>query len=149
MLCVCAPAWAIDDGQALTPPMGFNDWNAFGCNVSAALIEQTALAMHDNGMQAAGYDHVNIDDCWMAGRDIPRTDPARASAGRGADGHLVADPKYFPPSAPGRNDGIKVVADYVHSLGMKLGIYQDTGLLTCQGLAGTYKGPNGATWDAI
>src|SRR5262245_9377397 len=70
-------------GLALTPPMGFNDWNAFGCNVSASLIEQTALALHENGMQAAGYQYVNIDDCWMAGRDIPRTDPARATAGRG------------------------------------------------------------------
>src|SRR5262249_10255992 len=82
-----------------------------------------------------------------AGRDIPRTDPARATAGRGADGHLIPDPVYFPPSAPGRTDGIKIVADYVHSLGLKLGIYEDTGTLTCQGLAGTYKGPNGATYD--
>ncbi|GIH14340.1 glycoside hydrolase family 27 protein [Rugosimonospora africana] len=136
-------------GLARTPPMGFNDWNAFGCNVSASLVEQTALAMHTNGMQAAGYDYVNIDDCWMAGRDIPRTDPTRATAGRDADGHLVADPVYFPPSAPGRNDGIKVVADYVHALGLKLGIYQDTGRTTCQGLAGTYQGPSGATYDAI
>jgi alpha galactosidase A-like protein/alpha galactosidase C-like protein len=137
------------NGLALTPPMGFNDWNAFGCNVSASLIEQTALAMHENGMQAAGYQYVNIDDCWMAGRDIPRTDPTRATAGRGADGHLIPDPVYFPPSAPGRTDGIKVVADYVHSLGLKLGIYEDTGTLTCQGLAGTYKGPDGATYDAV
>jgi hypothetical protein len=137
------------NGLALTPPMGFNDWNAYGCNVSASLIEQTARAMHDNGMQLAGYQYVNIDDCWMAGRDIPYGDPARATAGRGADGHLIPDPKYFPPSAPGRTDGIKLVAGYVHSLGLKLGIYEDTGSTTCQGLAGTYKGPNGATYDAI
>lgn len=129
--------------------MGFNDWNAYGCDVSAALIEQTALAMHRNGMQAAGYKYVNIDDCWMAGRDLPYNDPARATAGRGPDGHLIPDPKYFPPSAPGRNDGIKVVAGYVHSLGLKLGIYEDTGTATCQGLAGTYKGPNGATYDTM
>ncbi|MGH3170560.1 MAG: alpha-galactosidase [Trebonia sp.] len=58
------PASALDDGLALTPPMGWNDWNAFGCGVSAQLVEQTALAMHDDGMQAAGYDYVNIDDCW-------------------------------------------------------------------------------------
>jgi len=137
------------NGLALTPPMGFNDWNAYHCNVSASLIEQTALAMHNNGMQAAGYDHVNIDDCWMLGRDIPRTDPTRATAGRSADGHLIPDPTYFPPSAPGLTDGIKLVADYVHSLGMKLGIYEDTGTATCQGLAGTYAGNHGQTYDAI
>jgi hypothetical protein len=133
------------NGLALTPPMGFNDWNAYGCNVSAPLMEQTALAMHNDGMQAAGYGYVNIDDCWINGRNLSGT--AKAAAGRDADGHLIADPAFFPPSAPGLNDGIKVVADYVHSLGLKLGIYQDTGATTCQGLAGTYKGPSGATYD--
>ena len=128
------------NGLASTPPMGFNDWNAFGCNVSASLVEQTALTMHTNGMQAAGYDYVNIDDCWMLGRDPSEIPPGqtKASVGRGADGHLIADPKYFPPSAPGLNDGIKVVADYVHSLGLKLGIYEEAGTATCQGLAGSY-----------
>src|SRR5690348_1036355 len=60
-----SPALALGNGLALTPPMGFNDWNAYGCNVSEQLIEQTALAMHNDGMQAAGYSYVNIDDCWM------------------------------------------------------------------------------------
>jgi alpha galactosidase A-like protein/alpha galactosidase C-like protein/fibronectin type III domain protein/alpha-galactosidase-like protein len=105
------PALALDDGLALTPPMGWNDWNAFGCNVSAQLVEQTALAMHNNGMQQAGYDYVNIDDCW-------------AESQRDSDGNLVPDPTKFP-------DGIKAVADYVHSLGMKLGIYEDSGTHTC------------------
>jgi alpha-galactosidase len=91
------------NGLALTPPMGFNDWNAFKCNVSAALIEQTAQAMVSNGMAAAGYKYVNIDDCWLA-------------PSRDANGNLVADPVKFPA-------GIKAVADYVHSLGLKLGIY--------------------------
>ena len=105
------PALALDDGLALTPPMGWNDWNAFGCNVSAQLVEQTAQAMHDDGMQQAGYDYVNIDDCW-------------AEPQRDANGNLVPDPAKFP-------DGIKPVADYVHSLGMKLGIYEDSGTHTC------------------
>ncbi|HEX6451467.1 MAG TPA: fibronectin type III-like domain-contianing protein [Trebonia sp.] len=104
-------ALALDDGLALTPPMGWNDWNAFGCNVSAQLVEQTALAMHDDGMQQAGYDYVNIDDCW-------------AEPQRDSNGNLVPDPAKFP-------DGIKAVADYVHSLGMKLGIYEDSGTHTC------------------
>jgi len=58
------PAAALDNGLALTPPMGWNDWNAFGCNVSAQLVEQTAQAMVADGMKAAGYQYVNIDDCW-------------------------------------------------------------------------------------
>jgi alpha-galactosidase len=111
------PAAALDNGLALTPPMGFNDWNAFGCNTSASLIEQTALAMHTDGMQAAGYDYVNIDDCWLE----PQRD---------ASGNLVPDPTKFP-------DGIKAVADYVHSLGLKLGIYEDAGTATCAGYPGS------------
>jgi alpha galactosidase A-like protein/alpha galactosidase C-like protein/fibronectin type III domain protein/alpha-galactosidase-like protein len=105
------PARALDDGLALTPPMGWNDWNAFGCNVSAQLVEQTAAAMVADGMKAAGYDYVNIDDCW-------------AEPQRDANGNLVPNPTKFP-------DGIKAVADYVHSLGMKLGIYEDSGTHTC------------------
>jgi alpha-galactosidase len=98
--------------------MGWNDWYSFGCNVSASLIEQTAKAMVTSGMKAAGYQYVNIDDCWL---DSQRT----------ADGSLQADPAKFP-------DGIKPVADYVHSLGLKLGIYEDVGTQTCAGYPGTY-----------
>jgi alpha-galactosidase len=106
------------NGLAATPPMGWNDWYSFGCNVSASLIEQTAKAMVTSGMKAAGYQYVNIDDCWL---DSQRT----------ADGSLQADPAKFP-------GGIKPVADYVHSLGLKLGIYEDVGTQTCAGYPGTY-----------
>jgi alpha-galactosidase len=112
------PALALGNGLALTPPMGFNDWNAYGCNVSEQLIEQTALAIHNNGMQAAGYQYVNIDDCWMA-------------SSRNASGNLVANSAKFP-------DGIAAVASYVHSLGLKLGIYEDAGTATCAGFPGSY-----------
>ncbi|GHH73556.1 alpha-galactosidase [Streptomyces sulfonofaciens] len=111
------PAAALDNGLALTPQMGFNDWNAYGCDVSESLIKSTAQAMHTNGMQAAGYEYVNIDDCWMT--------HSRDSAGR-----LVPDPAKFP-------DGIKGTADYVHSLGLKLGIYEDAGTATCAGYPGS------------
>lgn len=111
------PAAAVGNGLATTPPMGFNDWNAYGCNVSEPLIKNTALAMHNNGMQSAGYEYVNIDDCWMTHT-------------RGSDGRLVPDPAKFP-------DGIKGTADYVHSLGLKLGIYEDAGLQTCAGFPGS------------
>jgi alpha-galactosidase len=112
------PALALGNGLALTPPMGWNDWNAYGCSVSEQLVEQTALAMHNDGLQAAGYQYVNIDDCWM-------------SSSRDASGNLVANPTKFP-------DGIAAVASYVHSLGLKLGIYEDAGTATCAGYPGSY-----------
>jgi alpha-galactosidase len=102
---------------ALTPPMGFNDWNAFGCSVDEALIKQTADAFVSSGLKQAGYQYVNIDDCW-------------AMRERGPDGRLVPDPVKFP-------DGINGVADYVHSKGLKLGIYGDAGTKTCAGYPGS------------
>jgi alpha-galactosidase len=111
-------AAAENNGLAITPPMGWNDWYSVFCGVNASLVEQTAQTMVSNGMKAAGYDYVNIDDCWMA--------PSRDSAG-----NLVADPNRFP-------DGIKPVADYVHGLGLKLGIYEDAGTTTCAHLPGSY-----------
>ncbi|WP_245594322.1 glycoside hydrolase family 27 protein [Actinospica robiniae] len=116
-LTAAAPAQALGNGLALTPQMGFNDWNAYGCNVSESLIKATALAMHNDGMQAAGYQYVNIDDCWMT--------KTRNSAGQ-----LVPDPAKFP-------DGISGTATYVHSLGLKLGIYEDAGTATCAGYPGS------------
>ncbi|WP_225851349.1 glycoside hydrolase family 27 protein, partial [Streptomyces sp. HPF1205] len=111
------PAAALGNGLALTPQMGFNDWNAYGCNVSESLIKATAQAMHTDGMQAAGYSYVNIDDCWL-------------TKSRDSSGRLVPDPAKFP-------DGIKGTADYVHSLGLKLGIYEDAGTATCAGYPGS------------
>jgi alpha-galactosidase len=113
-----SPALALTNGLAATPPMGWNDWNAYGCNVSEQLVEQTALAMHNDGLQAAGYQYVNIDDCWM-------------SSNRDTSGNLTANSAKFP-------DGIAAVASYVHSLGLKLGIYEDAGTATCAGYPGSY-----------
>jgi alpha-galactosidase len=111
-------AAAQNNGLALTPPMGWNDWYSAYCGVNAQMVEQTAQAMVSDGLKAAGYDYVNIDDCWMAGS-------------RDGAGNLVADPTKFP-------DGIKAVADFVHGLGMKLGIYEDAGTTTCAHLPGSY-----------
>jgi alpha-galactosidase len=102
---------------ALTPPMGWNSWNHFGCNVSEQLIKETADAMVSSGMRDAGYQYVVIDDCWQVARD--------------ANGTIVADSTRFP-------SGIKALADYVHSKGLKFGIYTDAGHKTCQGRPGTY-----------
>jgi alpha-galactosidase len=117
------PAAALANGLASTPQMGWNDWNAFGCNVSAALVEQTAQQMVANGMKKDGYEYVNIDDCWLE----PQRD---------ASGDLVPDPAKFPPG-PNGESGIEVAADYIHGLGLKLGIYEDAGTATCAGYPGS------------
>src|SRR5216683_7417915 len=105
------PANSPSPKLAQTPPMGWNSWNKFACDVSEQLIRETADAMVGTGMQAAGYKYVNIDDCWQVSRD--------------AQGTIVADPSRF-------SSGIKALADYVHSKGLKLGVYTDAGTLTCQ-----------------
>jgi alpha-galactosidase len=99
------------------PPLGFNDWNAVHCTVSEALIEGTARAMVANGLRAAGYRYVNVDDCWSA--------PARDARGR-----LVADPVRFP-------HGMQALGAFIHSLGLKFGLYADVGTKTCQGYPGS------------
>jgi alpha-galactosidase len=100
---------------ALTPPMGWNSWNKFQCNVSDAMIRGMADAIVKSGMKDAGYQYVVIDDCWQVSRD--------------AAGNIVADPQRFP-------SGIEALADYVHSLGLKFGIYSDAGSKTCAGRPG-------------
>ncbi|MEV6640332.1 NPCBM/NEW2 domain-containing protein [Amycolatopsis sp. NPDC051371] len=94
------------------PPMGWNSWNKFHCDINEELIRETADAMVSSGLKAAGYQYVNIDDCW-------------AEQNRTADGKLEASHARFP-------SGIKALADYVHDRGLKLGIYTSAGTLTCQ-----------------
>ncbi|PYV56957.1 MAG: alpha-galactosidase [Acidobacteria bacterium] len=101
----------VSKGLALTPPMGWNTWNKFACNVSDELVRGMADAMVKSGMKDAGYQYVVIDDCWQVSRD--------------ANGTIVVDPQRFP-------NGMKAVADYVHSVGLKFGIYSDAGTMTCQ-----------------
>ncbi|MDP6908093.1 MAG: glycoside hydrolase family 27 protein [Flavobacteriales bacterium] len=96
---------------ALTPPMGWNTWNTFHCNVDEQLIQESADYMVSSGMKEAGYEYIVIDDCWQVARD--------------STGTIVADPKRFP-------SGIKALADYVHSKGLKFGLYSDVGRMTCQ-----------------
>jgi alpha-galactosidase len=102
---------------AQTPPMGWNSWNKFGCDVSEQMIREMADAIASSGMRDAGYQYVNIDDCWQVSRD--------------ASGTIVADPARF-------SSGIKALADYVHGKGLKLGIYTDAGTETCQGRPGSF-----------
>lgn len=106
-----------DNGLARTPPMGWNSWNHFGCDVSSELIRETADAMVASGMKDAGYRYVVIDDCWQVDR--------------APDGTIVADAERFP-------EGMKALADYVHARGLLFGIYTDAGRRTCQGRPGSY-----------
>ena len=105
------PVFALDNGVARTPPMGWNSWNKFACNVSEKLIREVADALVSTGMKDAGYQYVVIDDCWQVSRD--------------ANGNIVPDATRFP-------SGMKAVADYVHSKGLKFGIYSDAGTETCE-----------------
>lgn len=95
-----------------TPPMGWMTWNLFQGNISEQLIRETADAMVLEGFADAGYKYIFIDDEWQGGRD--------------SKNNIIADPVKFP-------NGIKAVADYVHSKGLKLGIYSDAAQLTCAG----------------
>lgn len=108
-----ATAPTLADGLALTPPMGFNNWNSTHCRAefNESMVKGIADLFVEKGLKDAGYRYVNLDDCWA----LPNRD---------ADGRLVPDPVRFP-------NGIKAVADYVHSKGLKLGIYTSAGTKTC------------------
>ncbi|MBW6498974.1 MAG: glycoside hydrolase family 27 protein [Bacteroidales bacterium] len=116
MLLVAFGASAQKFDLAKTPPMGWNSWNTFACNIDEKLIRETAEHMVSSGMRDAGYVYVNIDDCWHGERD--------------SLGFIQPDPVRFP-------SGMKALADYVHSLGLKLGIYSDAGTKTCAGYPGS------------
>ena len=102
---------------APTPPMGWMTWNMFKDDISEQLIRETADAMVESGLRDAGYKYVFIDDLWQGGRDNRN--------------NIIPDPKKFP-------NGIKALADYVHSKGLKLGIYSDAAQLTCGGCTASY-----------
>ncbi len=109
----------LENGLARTPPMGFNTWNKFACNVSEELIKGIADAMASNGMRDAGYQYVVIDDCWQIARDS-------------VTGRIVPDPQRFP-------SGMRALADYIHAKGLKFGLYTDAGRRTCEGRPGSYR----------
>lgn len=104
------------ENLALTPPMGWNSWNHFACDINEEIIREMADAMVETGMKDAGYQYINIDDCWHGERD--------------SLGFIHPDKTRFP-------NGMKALADYVHSKGLKLGIYSDAGWQTCGGHPGS------------
>ncbi len=104
------------DTIAFTPPMGWNSWNGFGCDVTDAKVRAAADAMVSSGLIQHGWTYINIDDCWQAGRD--------------ADGNILSNQK-FPD--------MKALAAYVHSKGLKIGLYSSPGPKTCAGYTGSYQ----------
>lgn len=103
---------------AQLPPMGWNSWNTFGLQINEKLIFEMADLMASQGYREAGYEYLVIDDCWSLRE-------------RGKDGRIVPDPEKFP-------HGMKAVADYVHSKGLKFGMYSCAGVRTCAGYPGSY-----------
>lgn len=111
VICSFSYVEALDNGSAKTPPMGWNSWNCFGENINEKQIKEIADVMASSGLKDAGYIYLNIDDNWMA-------------TSRDADGNLRSDPTRFPK-------GMKDLGDYIHSKGLKFGIYGDRGTVTC------------------
>lgn len=103
---------------AQTPPMGFNTWNTFGPNINEQMLLEITDMIVEQGYRDAGYEYVVIDDCWSLRE-------------RDEDGNLVPDPEKFP-------HGMKYVADYVHSKGLKFGMYSCAGTRTCAGYPGSF-----------
>ena len=102
---------------ALTPPMGWNSWNTFSKNINESMIKEMVDAMVSSGLKDAGYEYFVIDDCWL-------------DSVRDVNSNLQADPVKFP-------HGMKAIGDYVHSKGLKFGMYNCAGTETCAGLPGT------------
>ena len=102
-----------------TPPLGFNTWNTFGADINETVIRETADVMVEKGLKDAGYEYLVIDDCWSKRKRDPET------------GRIVADPVKFP-------GGMKAVSDYVHSKGLKFGMYSCAGTRTCADYPGSF-----------
>jgi len=116
LCCLLALSVALPNGLGLKPPMGWNSWNKFACNVNETIIRTTIDRIVSLGLDKLGYKYVNIDDCWASSRDM--------------FGFVVVDSRTFP-------NGIKPLADYAHSKGLLFGIYSDAGTNTCAGRPGS------------
>jgi Alpha galactosidase A/Alpha galactosidase C-terminal beta sandwich domain/Carbohydrate binding module (family 35) len=115
-----APARAESNGVGTTPAMGWSSWSSIRHDPTASDIEAQATALASSGLAAAGYDYVNVDDFWY---DCPGSQGPNVDS----NGRWVTNATEFPPSSSGEN-GIAVVADYVHSLGLKFGLYVTPGI---------------------
>ncbi|CAF2100474.1 unnamed protein product [Rotaria magnacalcarata] len=110
--------YSLDNGLGKTPQMGWNSWNHFGCSINETIIRATADAFIATGLAQAGYNYINVDDCWASSRDQTTN-------------YIIPDPIGFP-------SGMASLADYVHSRGLSFGLYSDAGIKTCAGRPGSY-----------
>ena len=110
-VCLGLDRLGLDNGLAMTPQMGWNSWNHFGCNINQTIIEETADAFVSTGLKTFGYEYVNVDDCWAKSRDSLSI--------------IQPDNTTFPD--------FQGMIDYVHSKGLKFGLYSDAGNKTCAG----------------
>ncbi len=111
IICFLCTISCLENGVGRTPPMGWNSWNKYACEINEALIKQTTEALISTGLAAKGYQYVNLDDCWQVSRD--------------ANNRIQEDKTKFP-------SGMKGLADFIHSKGLKFGVYSDAGFYTCQ-----------------
>jgi alpha-galactosidase len=116
------------DTLALTPPMGWNHWYTHYDRVTDALMREAADVMVRSGMADVGYQYVSIDDCWMNARN--QSDPLRVGPARDAQGNILPN-RHFPD--------MKAMTDYIHSKGLRAGIYTGPGPTTCAGFTATYQ----------
>ena len=107
---------SLDNGLGLTPQMGWNTWNKFWCGINEILIHDSIDALINSGLFEAGYNYINLDDCWQKYR--------------GEDGYIIPDNDTFP-------HGIEPLVEYAHSKGLKFGLYSSAGNYTCQGRPGS------------
>ena len=116
-LILAATASALDNGLGMVPQMGWNTWNKFGCDIAEDTIETAIEQVVALGLDKLGYNYINLDDCWMKEE-------------RTEDGHFIVDEVAFPK-------GMKNLGDFIHSKGLKFGIYSCAGTMTCAGRAGS------------
>jgi alpha-galactosidase len=116
LLACAVTCYAVNNGLARTPPMGWNSYNHFGCGYNEQVIRQTIQAMNNTGLAAVGYEYINLDDCWQSSRNN--------------QGVIVPDSSRLP-------NGVKPLADFAHSLRLKFGLYSDAGTQTCAGRPGS------------
>lgn len=118
ILCLSSSIYSLNNGQGTTPPLGWNSWNAYGCNINEKIIRKAADLLVSTGLADAGYSYINVDDCWQRVRDP-------------TSGNIIADLINFP-------SGIKALVDYVHSKGLLFGIYSNASAQTCNNRPGSF-----------
>jgi alpha-galactosidase len=117
LLLLITTSLALDNGLGKTPPMGWNSWNKFHCDINETVVRETVDLLISTGLAAKGYRYVNLDDCWQLDRDKTTHE-------------IIANKAKFP-------SGMAALGEYVHSKGLLYGLYSDAGTKTCAGFPGS------------